>query len=135
MLPAASTAVHETVVAPIGKVEPDAGVQTTSTGPSIASRAEAVKVAVAPAPLVAATVKSAGGVSMGAVVSPTVTAKLPEAMLPAASVAEHDTVVLPIGKVEPDAGAQTAVTGPSIASRAEAVKVAIAPAALVAARA
>ena len=65
--------------------------------------------------------------------SPTVTVKLPEAMFPAASVAEHDTVVLPIGKVDPDAGVQTTATGPSIASRAEALKVATAPAALVAA--
>ena len=55
-------------------------------------------------------------------------------MFPAASVAVHDTVVLPIGKVDPDAGVQTTTTVPSIASRAEALNVATAPAALVAAR-
>ena len=65
--------------------------------------------------------------------SPTVIVKLPDAVFPAASLAVHVTVVVPIGKVDPDVGVQTTATEPSIASRAEAVKVAIAPAALVAA--
>jgi hypothetical protein len=134
MFPAASVAVHVTVVVPIGKVDPEAGVQTTGTDPSIASRADALKVAIAPAVLVAARVSFAGRVRTGAVLSPTVIVKLPEAAFPAASVAVQLTVVVPIGKVDPEAGVQTTATGPSIASRADALKVAIVPAVLVAAR-
>jgi hypothetical protein len=134
VFPAASVAVQLTVVVPIGNVDPEAGVQITATGPSIASRADALKVAIAPAGLVAARVSFAGSVRTGAVLSPTATVKVPEAVFPAASVAVHVTVVVPIGKVDPEAGVQTTGTGPSIASRADALKVAIAPAVLVAAR-
>jgi hypothetical protein len=129
---AASVAVHVTVVVKVGKVDPEGGTHTTGTGPSTASRAEAVKVATAPASLVPWIARSAGRVRTGAVVSPTVTVNVPEAVFAAASVALHETVVVPIGKVDPDSGVQTTATCPSIASRAEAVKVALAPAALVA---
>ena len=62
-----------------------------------------------------------GRVRTGAVVSATVTVKLPLALLLAASVAEQFTVVVPIGKVLPDAGAQLIATAPSIASDADAL--------------
>ncbi|HEY6068181.1 MAG TPA: hypothetical protein VIU81_05745 [Gaiellaceae bacterium] len=39
--PCASVAVHVTVVVPSGKVPPDEGVQTGTTGPSTRSRADA----------------------------------------------------------------------------------------------
>src|SRR5262249_55631066 len=42
-------------------------------------------------------------------------------------VAEQLTVVVPTGKVEPDAGAQFAVSGPSLKSDADAVYVTVAP--------
>ena len=53
-------------------------------------------------------------------------------VLPAASVAEQVTVVVPIGKVEPEAGEQVGIIEPSTTSIADAVKVTTAPAALVA---
>ena len=63
----------------------------------------------------------------------TVTAKVADALLPCASLAEHDTVVVPIGNVDPDAGEQVTATLPSTRSLADAVNVAAAPDALVAA--
>ncbi len=69
----------------------------------------------------ASAVMLAGSVSAGAVVSCTLTVKLPLAVLLWASVAEQFTVVVAIGKVEPDAGEQVMGTGPSTASLAEAL--------------
>ena len=60
------------------------------------------------------------------------TVKLPEEVLPAASIAEQLTVVVPGPNVEPEAGEQLTVTEPSTISVAEALKVTIAPAAEVA---
>ncbi len=57
------------------------------------------------------------------------TVKLSVPVLPAASVAEQMTVVVPRAKVEPEAGSQVVVTEPSTRSVAEASKVAVAPAA------
>ena len=62
-----------------------------------------------------------GNVRTGAAVSATVTVKLPEAELLALSVAEQFTVVVPIGNVLPDAGAQAMATTPSTASDADAL--------------
>lgn len=58
--------------------------------------------------------------------------KLPEARLPAASVAEQLTVVVPGANVEPEAGEQFTATEPSTISVAEALKFTTAPAADVA---
>ena len=80
----------------------------------------------------ASAISLAGTVTAGAVVSCTVTVKLSVPVLPASSVAEQMTVVVPSAKVEPEAGSQVVVTEPSTASLAEAVKVAVAPAAEVA---
>ncbi len=68
----------------------------------------------------------------GAVVSRTVTVKVADPVLPAVSVAEQVTVVVPSGKVLPDAGVQTGVIEPSTVSVAVAVNVTTAPAELVA---
>ena len=57
----------------------------------------------------------------GAVMSRTVTLKPPEEVLPEPSWAEHCTVVLPRGKVLPDAGEQFIGTFPLTTSVAEAV--------------
>jgi hypothetical protein len=58
-------------------------------------------------------------VTAGAVVSRTVTVKLPVASLPAASLAEQSTIVSPKGKVLPEAGEQVTRTEPSLSSVAE----------------
>jgi hypothetical protein len=133
VLPAASVAEQFTDVEPIGNVDPEAGTHVTATDPSIASSAVTEKVTTAPLPLVAGTAMFAGSVRTGAVVSATLTVKLPEAVLLAASVAEQFTVVVPRANVAPEAGRQTTGTVPPIASSADAEKVTTAPLAPVAA--
>src|SRR5260221_1888634 len=112
-LPDKSLAEQFTVVAPRATTEPDGGTQVTGTGPSTASTAVAVKVAVAPLGPVASTLKSAGRGSTGGGLSPpsTVTVKEPVVMPPPAFVAVHSTV-LTLKKVEPEGGVDTPV-GPA----------------------
>jgi len=102
----ASVALHVTVVAPSGNTVPLAGVQLTAMGPSMLSVAEVVNVNVAPSGPVASTMAFPGTVTTGGVTSFkfTVTVKLPVARLPARSLAEHCTVVVPIGKRAPLSG-------------------------------
>jgi hypothetical protein len=69
VLPALSVAEQVTLVEPIGKVEPEAGLQVTCTEPSTMSEAEAEKFTTAPTGPVALTVMSAGTVTTGAVLS------------------------------------------------------------------
>src|SRR5205814_6632287 len=99
VLVAASVAVQVTMVVPITKMLPLAGVQVTLSAPSTASLVVAVKVATAPVALVASLVILFGQVTNGAVVSTTVTVNMQVPALCAASVAEQVTVVLPNGKV------------------------------------
>src|SRR5690348_6205052 len=95
-LPAPSVALHVTVVAPTGKEEPEAGEQATSRAPLTASVAVGESHETAVVLPVASTDKLFGRLLItGPVVSRTVTLKEPYAVLPAASVAEHDTLVLP----------------------------------------
>ena len=61
-------------------------------------------------------VLAADTVRLGAVVSSTVTVKVLSPLLPALSVAEQVTVVVPIGNTVPDALLQVAVSGPSTSS-------------------
>src|SRR3989454_175359 len=75
-LPCASVTPQVTVVAPNGNVAPLAGAQLVATGPSRVSVADAVKVKTAPAALVASTLAFAGTVTMGPVVSVTITMKV-----------------------------------------------------------
>src|SRR5262245_655490 len=63
----------------------------------------------------------------GGATSVTVTLKLALAVFLARSVAVHCTVVVPIGKVDPDAGAHTVGVTPSTRSTADASKVTAAP--------
>jgi hypothetical protein len=121
VFPAASVAEQLTVTVPRAKVEPEEGEQLGVIAPSTRSLAEAVKETAAPEGPVASTTLFAGTVTTGAVVSRTVTLKPPEAVLPAESAAEQLTVVVPSGKVEPEAGEQLGVTAPSTMSLAEAV--------------
>nr|WP_238145304.1 hypothetical protein [Antricoccus suffuscus] len=125
--PAASVAVHDTGVVPIGNVDPDAGEQLGTTTPSTASFAVALNDTTAPDTDVAGTLIFAGKLRIGAVVSATVTKKLPVCVLLAASVAVHDTVVVPTGNVDPDAGEQVGTTTPSTASFAVALNDTTAP--------
>jgi hypothetical protein len=113
VLPWASVAVHVTVVVPTGKFEPEAGVHVGVIGPSTVSLAVAVNVSTFPDADPVLSVMSAGTVTVGGVVSCTVTWK--EALLefPAASLAVQLTVVVPSGNVDPDAGVQFELVTPT----------------------
>src|SRR2546428_3584109 len=120
-LPCASVAAQVTVVAPNGNVDPLVGVQLVATTPSRRSVADAVKLKIAPAALVASTVAFAGTATTGPVVSVTVTVKVFVLTLAWPSVAVHVTVVAPNGNVDPSAGAQVVATTPSRRSVADAL--------------
>jgi hypothetical protein len=117
-LPAASLAKHVTVVVPIANVDPDTGTQVAIPFPSTVSVVIGARDAtVAPLGPVAVAVTSACAAITGAVVSLTMTLKVVGvAALPAASLAVHVTVVVPIANVDPDPGAQVAIPFPSTAS-------------------
>jgi hypothetical protein len=119
-------------VVPTGKTVPDALEQVTGREPTTRSVAVAEYVTVAPDALVAATVWLAGSVSVGFVVSATVTSKVAEPVLPAASVALQVTEVVVIAKVEPEAGLHVTGRLPETLSWAVAVKATTAPSGLVA---
>ena len=133
-LPAASAALQVTVPLPSAKSEPEAGKQVTTTVLSTASAALGlVYRTTAPAALLASAVTSAWAAITGAVVSCTVTLKDALLRLPAVSVAVQSTVVVPSGKVLPEAGVQLGVTLASTLSVAVALKLATAPLASIAA--
>jgi hypothetical protein len=120
LLPAPSVAVHSTVFVPSAKVLPDPGLQLGVTLPLTVSVAETpVKFTLAPAGLVASAVSVPGTVTIGAVVSRTVTVKLPLALLPELSAALQLTVVAPSGNVLPEAGLQLGLKLPLTVSVAE----------------
>src|SRR4030067_756333 len=123
----ASVASQLTVVSPIAKVVPETGAQVGVNEPSTTSDAEAVKVTTAPEGPVASTVVPGGTITVGAVVSCTVTMKLLLPVFRLASVASQLTVVSPIAKVEPETGVQSVVNGPSTISNAEVIKLTTAP--------
>ena len=75
----------------------------------------------APLAPVASTVWSAGTVTIGLVTSCTSTVKVLVPVLPAASVAEQVTVVVPSANFVPEAGMQLALTVPSTRSVAVAL--------------
>ena len=111
VLPLPSVAVQVTVVVPTGKIEPEAGVQTSVT-PGQLSDAVVVKfttpLAVVAGQVIAVTaVTLAGHVMTGGWVSLTVTVNVQ-----VGPAAVHVTVVVPTGKNEPDAGEHT--TAPQV---------------------
>jgi sulfopyruvate decarboxylase TPP-binding subunit len=116
MLLCESVAEQVTIVVPMGKVLPEAGTQVTDIEPFTRSDAEAEYETIAPEGLVASVVISDGSVRVGAVVSCTVTLKLPFAVIPLVSDAEQLTVVEPRAKMLPDRGEQVTGTEPSTAS-------------------
>ncbi len=115
-LPAESMARHVTVVAPTGKVDPEAGRHTTATGPGQLSTPTGVVKLTMPEhwPGVFGCVMFAGHETVGACASLIVTVNehVPSGLFADPSDAVHVTVVVPTGKVEPDAGTQFTVTGP-----------------------
>ena len=106
-LPDVSLAVQFTVVTPIGKLEPEAGVQVTGLEPSQASVAVAENVAVAEPEPTGLSVKliGPGQTTVGPWLSLTVTVKLQAGP----AVVVQLTVVVPFGKKEPAAGVQATV--------------------------
>src|ERR671922_210645 len=124
LFPLASVAVNVIVVAPTGSIAGASFVilgcgstmslaEATARNAWTGSDAEGM-----PASLVAFTKLSGGTTIRGGVVSTTVTSKLAEPVLPWESVAVQVTVVVPTGKVLPDAGAHVGVIGPSTMSLA-----------------
>jgi hypothetical protein len=105
-LKCASVALQWTVVVPVGNVDPEAGEQLTGSVPSMLSVAVAVKLTTGEA-----VTMFSGSVRTGRVVSTTTTPNR-SVVVPPASVAEHCTLVTPIGNCAPDAGAQR--TGTSL---------------------
>src|SRR6185295_8984099 len=115
-----SVAEQVTVVAPKWNVDPLTGVHATALGPSKTSVADAVNVNGAPAGLVASTVAFVGTVTIGPLVSDTVTTNVAVRWLARVSVAEQLTVVVPKWNVDPLAGVQLTATVPSTRSVADA---------------
>src|SRR5262245_3569660 len=107
-LPAASFAVHVTSVSPSGNKEPEAGAHVTASVPSTLSVAvgAAHETAAPLGPTASLTIVPGVFAMIGPVVSTTLTVNPDVAMLPAWSVAEQFTGVLPSGNWLPDAGAQ-----------------------------
>ena len=114
--PAASMARQVTVVTPTGKVDPEAGRQATATGPGqLSTPTGVVKLTTLEHwPAVFGRVMFAGHATVGACASliVTVNVQVPSGLLGDPSAAVHVTVVVPTGKVEPDAGTHVTVTGP-----------------------
>src|SRR2546422_6447655 len=125
--PCESVAEQATVVVPSVNVDPDAGLHDARTDPSTRSEAEAENVTLAPPGPVASTVRSEGTLRTGGVVSRIVTVNVRVAVLPATSLAVHETVVTPKGNVDPDAGEQPRELRPLTESEADAEYVREAP--------
>jgi len=132
VLPAESVAVQVTTFVPSGKMDPDVGEHETVTKPSTISEADEENVTTAPVGAVASTEIEDGTVTIGGVVSTTVTTNAPVAALPAASETEQCTVVVPKGNIDPDAGAHAGTSTPSTMSDALTEYVTAAPEELVA---
>ena len=116
VLPDVSVAVQVTVVVPTGRIEPLGGVHTEVTPGQLSDTVGAGKVTVALLEIgqvcAATAVTFAGQVIVGGCVSLTVIVNEQLAVLPEASLTLHVTVVMPLGKVEPEGGLQTGVPTP-----------------------
>ena len=124
----ASFAVQETWVVPTGNVPPDVLLQETEGDGSIASVAVTVKVTGEPLGPAASFVIGPGTTTVGAPRSTTLTVNVAGGdVLPEASFAVHETVVVPSGNVDPDPGLQTIAGDGSTRSVAPAENVTAAP--------
>ena len=106
----ASVAVQVTVVVPTAKFDPEAGTHAVVTPEQLSAAVGAGNVNGIGLPVRLVAVWLDGQVMVGFWLSLTVTVKLHEAILFAASVAVQVTVVTPFWKVEPEAGVHVAVT-------------------------
>jgi hypothetical protein len=126
-LPEASVFVQLTVVTPVGKVDPDAGVQTApKPGQLSAAVSDQVTLALLHWPASVLPVMFPGQVMVGFSLSLMVTVKEQEAVLPAASMAVQFTVLTPLANVEPEGGVQEALTPGQLSLAAGAVHVTLA---------
>src|SRR5947208_3009504 len=107
LLPEASVAVHTTLVVPFGKLDPDAGAHTIEPPTQLSVKLAVKLTLLLHCPGAALTVMFPGQRGTGRAVSLTVTEKLQLELLPEASVAVHTTLVVPFGKLNPDAGTHT----------------------------
>ena len=105
----------------------DNGAHVTGRLPLTRSVAVTVYVTTLPEGPVASAMILAGRFNVGGVVSRTVTLKPPTDMFARESNDQHVTLVVPIGKVEPEPGKHVTVRGPSTRSVAVAVKVTARP--------
>jgi hypothetical protein len=119
----ASVEVQLTALLPTGNTEPDGGTQTIDTlGSQLSTEVRFGYVTVAVHwPAARLMTIPVGHVRAGGVRSTTDTVKLQLAVLPAPSLTEQFTVVVPNGNNEPDAGVQTSADG--IAQSSDAVTV------------
>src|SRR5437870_2120633 len=104
LLPEASVAVHTTLVVPFGKLNPDAGTHTIEPPTQLSVKLAVKLTLLVHCPGAALTVMLPGQPGTGRSVSLTVTEKLQFELLPTASVAVHSTLIVPFGKLNPDAG-------------------------------
>jgi hypothetical protein len=117
MFPAPSVAWQVTCVAPSGKVAPDDGEQVGVSDPL--TRSVALAEYVTPVGVCETTTTPAvGTVTIGAVVSCTLTWKVVLELFECESVAVHVTNVVPSANVDPELGEQLGVTLPSTRSLA-----------------
>src|SRR5260370_11500941 len=106
-VPAASSAEEVTRFAPSPKAEAEVGLQMGWLAPGQLSETLVLKFTTeVQASCALVTTISAGQVMTGGCVSRTATVKLQAAVLPAASVVVHRTVVVPTGKKAPEPGTQ-----------------------------
>jgi hypothetical protein len=113
VFPRLSVAVHDTVVLPYGKLEPDEGLQLAGAMVPASFCVAVYVTVVAEGVPTTSTWIGAGSERDGAVTSLTVTVKLPFATVRSVgSVAEQFTVVSPYEKSLPDAGSHETATSP-----------------------
>src|SRR5436309_12194555 len=107
LLPDASVAVQTTLVVPFGKLEPDGGTHRIEPPGQLSVKLAKKLTLLAHWPVAVLTALLPAQRGRGRSVSVTVSEKLQLELLPDASVAVHNTLVVPLGKLDPDAGAHT----------------------------
>src|SRR2546422_7670841 len=102
LLPDASVAVHTTLVAPLAKLEPDAGTHMIEPPRQLSVKLAVKLTLLVHCPGAALTVMLPGQLGTGRWVSLTGAVNLQFELFPDASVAVHTTLVVPLAKLEPD---------------------------------
>src|ERR1044071_9834957 len=104
LLPLASVAVHTTLVVPLAKLEPEAGTHRIEPPGQLSVSVARKLTLLAHCPGAVPTVIGPGQPGTGRSVSLTVTVKVQLEVLPLASVAVQVTVLVPLAKLDPEAG-------------------------------